>query len=419
VSQDVTRLVEHVVCEDSARIIASLIGACGGDFQLAEDALQDALILALDRWQKEGPPRHPEAWLIATARHRAIDQLRRDQTLARKREQLEYLLSQEQAQSGVMPLEEDTPILQDDRLRLIFTCCHPALAQEAQIALTLKTVAGLDVPEIARAFLVSSDTMAKRLTRARGKIRDARIPYQVPEDDQLPDRLSSVLTVIYLVFNEGYLSAASTSLLRSALCDEAIRLGRLLLSLMPDEPEVRGLLGLMLLNDSRRSARTDTRGDMLTLDEQDRSQWDAGKISEGVTLVEEALRARRPGPFQIQAAIAAVHAESPEPASTDWRQIALLYDQLMRYQPSPVVALNRAAAIGMAAGPGHGLRLMDDLEKEGGLENYYLLPAARADLLRRAGRLEEARAAYEQAFALCTNPVEQRYLQRRLHETGG
>ncbi len=410
------RLVEKVAADHGTRIVATLIGACGGDFQLAEDAFQEALLAALEHWPTDGVPRQPDAWLITTARRKAIDQLRRDQTLARKREQLERLLGLEQASVQVESGGRAEETLEDDRLRLIFTCCHPALAVEAQIALTLRTVAGLDTVEIARAFLVSPDTMAKRLTRARSKIRDARIPYQVPADHQLPDRLTSVLTVIYLVFNEGYLSVNSESLMRTELCDEAIRVARLLLALMPDEPEVRGLLALMLLIDSRRSARTSIEGDLQTLEQQDRSLWDSDKIDEGVTLVEGALRLRRPGPFQLQAAIAAVHAESASSGETDWTQIALLYGQLLRFQPSPVVELNRAAAVGMACGPEQGLRLMDELMAANVLPDYYLLPAARAELLRRAGRRPEAAASYRQALGMCSNAVERRYLERRLRE---
>jgi RNA polymerase sigma-70 factor (ECF subfamily) len=411
----VPRLVEAVAAEHGPRIIATLIRVTGGDFQLAEDVYQEAMLAALERWPRDGVPARPEAWIITTAKHRAIDHLRRDQTLARKREQLEHLL----AQADSPPLQESgdgDEILDDDRLRLIFTCCHPALSTEAQIALTLRTVAGLDTPVIARSFLVSAETMAKRLTRARTKIRDARIPYRVPAEHQLPDRLRSVLTVIYLVFNEGYLSAGAESLMRTELCDEAIRLGRLLLTLMPDEPEVRGLLALMLLNDARRHARTGVDGAFLPLEEQDRSTWDQEQIREGLALVEAALRMRRPGPFQLQAAIAALHAEATSPEATDWRQIVLLYRELLRLHPTPVVELNHAAAVAMAFGLDRGLRLMDDLETRGVLDGYYLLPAARADLLRRAGRFPEAIAAYHRALALCANPIERRYLQRRLHE---
>jgi RNA polymerase sigma-70 factor (ECF subfamily) len=337
--------------------------------------------------------------------------------LRRKQEVLQSLLEQEQAVSG--PDVEEEPLVQDDRLRLIFTCCHPALALEAQVALTLRTIAGLETPEIAKAFLVSQDTMAKRLTRARTKIRDARIPYRVPPEHELSDRLAGVLAIVYLIFNEGYLSTSGDKLVRAELCDEAIRLGRLLLSLMPDEPEAQGLLGLMLLTDSRRAARTDANGDLVTLEEQDRSLWDQARVAEGRGLVERALRARRPGPYQLQAAVALLHAESPRPEDTDWTQIALLYGELLRRAPTPVVELNRAAAIGMAFGPEAGLRLIDDLDAAGDLVDYYLLYAARADLLRRAGRRAEAGAAYRRAAELCTNPVEQRYLRRRLREVDG
>jgi RNA polymerase sigma-70 factor (ECF subfamily) len=409
-------VVEAVSAEHGTRIIASLIGACGGDFQLAEDAFQDALLVALERWPADGIPERPEAWVITAARHRAIDRLRRDQTLARKREQLQGLMALEQATAAFTPGDSTGDVLEDDRLRLIFTCCHPALATEAQVALTLRVVAGLETAAIARAFLVSEDTMTKRVVRAKKKIRDARIPYEVPLDHQLPDRLASVLTVIYLIFNEGYLTATSEVLIRGELCDEAIRLGRLLAGLMPDEPEGLALLALMLLHDSRRLTRTDAAGDLITLEEQDRARWDQGRISEGTSILERCLRMRHPGPFQIQAAIAALHAEPARPEDTDWRQIALLYGQLLRHQPTPVVALNRAAAIAMAAGPEHGLRLMDALEAEGTLSHYYLLHAARADLLRRAGRLAEAAVAYEKAVNLCANPVELRYLERRLRE---
>lgn len=411
------RAVEAVVAEHGARITAALIGLCDGDFQLAEDSVQEALIAALERWPADGVPQRPDAWIITTARRKAIDQLRRGQALRRKQEVLQSLLAQEQA-APVFGAQEEPPV-PDDRLRLIFTCCHPALALEAQVALTLRTIAGLETLEIARAFLVSPDTMAKRLTRARTKIRDARIPYRVPPEHELPGRLAGVLAVLYLIFNEGYVSTSGDTLVRAELCDEAIRLGRLLLSLMPDEPEAQGLLGLMLLIDSRRTARTDAAGDLLTLEEQDRSLWDQRRIDEGRELVERALRARRPGPYQLQAAIALLHAESQRPEDTDWTQIALLYGELLRLAPSPVVELNRAAAVGMAFGPEAGLRLLAGLEAAGDLNDYYLLHAARADLLRRGGRRDEAAAAYRRALGLCSNHVELRYLRRRLQEVGG
>jgi RNA polymerase sigma-70 factor (ECF subfamily) len=411
------RAVEAVVAEHGARITAALIGLCDGDFQLAEDSVQEALIAALERWPADGVPQRPDAWIITTARRKAIDQVRRGQALRRKQEVLQSLLAQEQA-APVFGAQEEPPV-PDDRLRLIFTCCHPALALEAQVALTLRTIAGLETLEIARAFLVSPDTMAKRLTRARTKIRDARIPYRVPPEHELPGRLAGVLAVLYLIFNEGYVSTSGDTLVRAELCDEAIRLGRLLLSLMPDEPEAQGLLGLMLLIDSRRTARTDAAGDLLTLEEQDRSLWDQRRIDEGRELVERALRARRPGPYQLQAAIALLHAESQRPEDTDWTQIALLYGELLRLAPSPVVELNRAAAVGMAFGPEAALRLLAGLEAAGDLNDYYLLHAARADLLRRGGRRDEAAAAYRRALGLCSNHVELRYLRRRLQEVGG
>ena len=306
--------------------------------------------------------------------------------------------------------------MEDDRLRLIFTCCHPAPAREAQVALTLRTVAGLDTSEIARAFLVSKETMARRLARAKRKIRDAGVPYEVPREAQLPPRLTSVLTVIYLVFNEGYAASDDERLVRAELCEEAIRLGRLLMKLMPDEPEVLGLLALMLLHDARREARTDAAGDLVTLEQQDRTLWDRVQIGEGAAIVERALRMRRPGPFQLQAAIAALHAEPERPEDADWHQIVALYGVLLGVQPSPVVDLNRAAAVAMASGPEAGLALMARIEAGGSLERYHMLHASRADLLGRLGRFDDAAEAYRRALALCSNPVESRYLRRRLEE---
>ena len=413
-SVDVRRAVEAVASEHGARITSTIIGLCDGDFQLAEDAFQEALIAALEHWPSSGVPARPDAWIITTARRKLIDQLRRSQTLKRKQEVLQALLEQEQAGSRGEPAEEDP--VEDNRLRLIFTCCHPALALDARVALTLRTVARLETAALARAFLVNQETMAKRLTRARAKIRDARIPYRVPPEHELPDRLDGVLAVIYLVFNEGYVSSSGDSLLRGELCDEAIRLSRLLRQLMPDEPEVIGLLALMLLIDSRRQARTDAKGDLITLEEQDRTLWDRGRIDEGKELIERTLRMRRPGPYQLQAAIAAVHSESRRPDETDWTQIALLYGELLRLQPSPVIELNRAVAFTMAFGPEAGLKLLDEIDARGELTGYYLAGATRADLLRRARRFVEAAESYRRAIEICGNPVELRYLRRRLDE---
>jgi RNA polymerase sigma-70 factor (ECF subfamily) len=382
------------------RILASLIRVVR-DFDLAEDAVQEAFEAAVARWPAQGPPQNPVAWLVSTARHKALDQLRRRAMADRKRDEIAALAAS----------TEDTPVPLDS-LRLLFTCCHPALAKEAQVALTLRTICGLSTEEIARAFLVPVPTLAQRLVRAKAKIKGARIPYDVPGDDALGERLDAVLAVIYLVFNEGYSASFGPELVRGDLCAEAIRLAGLLIELLPAEREPKGLLALMLLHDARRATRTDDEGAIVLLEDQDRSRWDRAKIVEGSRLLEPALRGVPPGAYAIQAAIAALHAHAPSVGATDWRQIAALYGVLARIHPSPVVELNRAVAVAMADGVEQGLALLDAID----LPGYYLLPAARADLLRRAGRLAEAAAAYRDALALVTNDAERRFLERRLAE---
>jgi RNA polymerase sigma-70 factor (ECF subfamily) len=402
--------LEAVYRQERARALATLIRLLG-DFDLAEDALQDAFAAALVQWPRDGTPANPRAWLVSTARHKAIDRLRRGRRFAEKQAEIARA-----APAGEQAMEDGADPFPDDRLRLIFTCCHPALALEAQVALTLKTLGGLAVEEIARAFLVAPATMAQRLVRAKGKIRDARIPYEVPAPDRLAERLDGVLRVVYLLFTEGYAPTAGQGPLRRELTAEAIRLGWLLRALLPREAEVAGLLALMLLQDSRRDTRFDARGDLVTLEEQDRTHWDAEAIAQGSALAEAALREGGAGFYALQAAIAALHAQAARAADTDWRQIAILYALLLRLHPSPVVALNHAAAVAMADGPERGLALLDELAEDGRLDGYSLLPAARADLLRRLGRHGQAAAAYQDALRTATNAAERRYLQRRLRE---
>ena len=395
---------------DSRRVLATLIRLLG-DFDLAEEALHDAFAAALDAWPGDGIPENPRAWLVSTGRFKAIDRLRRgarfDAALTGLAEQLEAAVAPSFA------MEDEG--LEDDRLRLIFTCCHPALGADARIALTLREVCGLETEQIAHAFLTSAPTLAQRIVRAKGKIRDARIPYQVPSLTELPDRLDTVLHVIYLVFSEGYSASAGDSLTRPDLSGEAIRLGRLLIEMLP-EPEAIGLLALMLLHDARRAARTSADGEIVLLDAQDRTRWNREQIDEGLAMVERALALRRFGPYTLQAAIAAVHAEARDSAATDWRQIAGLYDVLLRADPSPVVELNRAAAIAMRDGPEAGLALIDAILARGELADYHFAFSAKADLCRRLGRTTEAITAYERAMALTNQAPERRFLERRLVE---
>jgi RNA polymerase sigma-70 factor (ECF subfamily) len=386
-----------------------------GDFDLAEEAVQEAFAVALERWPSEGVPSKPGAWITVTARNRAIDRLRRERRFAEK----QGALAQLEALRALPDETEGTTTIPDDRLRLIFTCCHPALAAEAQVALTLRTLGGLTTPEIARAFLVSEPTIAQRLVRAKRKIRVAGIPYRVPPADELSERLPAVLAVLYLVFNEGYSATAADTLIRRELCAEAIRLGRVLAELVRDQPEVLGLLALMLLQDSRRDARLDARGRIVLLEDQDRSRWDRVQITEGLAVLKQAEDLGRPGPYQVQAAIAAAHAQASRPRETDWARIARLYGVLAAMSPSPVVELNRAVAVAMAEGPERGLQLIARLAGSGELDRYYLLHSSRGDLLRRLGRLPDAARAYRRALKLATNPAERAFLVARLAEVAG
>jgi len=411
-SAAVKAAVDAAFRDEWGRVVATLIRTTG-DWDLAEECAQDAFTLALRRWPRDGIPGRPGAWLTTAARNRAIDVLRRRAVGAAKLREVAAMSYEPE------PAAADESSVPDDRLRLMFTCCHPALPLEARVALTLRTLAGLTTAEIARAFLASEPTMAKRLVRAKQKIQNAGIPYRVPPAHLLPERTPGVLGVLYLLFNEGYSATAGADLVRQNLCAEAIRLAQVLATLMPDEAEAAGLLALMLLHDARRAARLDARGDLVTLEDQDREQWDTAEIAEGVLLLNGALRRGRPGPYQVQAAIAACHATAPTAQDTDWAQIAGLYEQLARFLPTPVVELNHAVAVGMAQGPAAGLPLVAALEASGKLAGYHLLPATRADFLRRLGRLPEAAEAYRTALELAGTDAEQRFLRRRLAETGG